>query len=135
MVDLDHFKKVNDTNGHLSGDVVLKAVAGAIRDAVRHYDCVGRFGGEEFVVLLPDVDEADVRAMAERIREAIAALCVQVEVSGTAVVIDGLSASIGVATYPDAGAALDRLLEAADKALYSAKSTGRNKVVSVGDLS
>ncbi|MEC3982505.1 GGDEF domain-containing protein [Amycolatopsis sp. H20-H5] len=134
MVDLDHFKRINDRHGHLGGDTVLKAVATTLRDAVRDYDSVGRFGGEEFVVLLPDIREIDVLTVAERIREAIAGLTVRITDGESAKLIDGLSASIGVATYPDAGAALDRLLQAADKALYSAKSSGRNKVVSIMDV-
>ncbi|MFD9891145.1 diguanylate cyclase [Amycolatopsis sp. NPDC059027] len=134
MVDLDHFKRINDQFGHLGGDAVLRAVAGTIKGAVRDYDSVGRFGGEEFVVLLPDIRETDVRTVAERVREAVAGLSVEIADGSRAKVIDGLSASIGVATYPAAGAALDRLLQAADKALYSAKRSGRNKVVCIADV-
>jgi diguanylate cyclase (GGDEF)-like protein len=131
MLDLDHFKQVNDTYGHLAGDAVLKAVANAITSAVRgHGDAVGRFGGEEFVVLLPDIGHGDIAAVAERIRRAIATL--DVPIGHTAVT--GLSASIGIAVYPTAGTALQRLLDAADTALYHAKATGRNKVVHVADL-
>ncbi|SDY05688.1 diguanylate cyclase (GGDEF) domain-containing protein [Amycolatopsis xylanica] len=127
MIDLDHFKRINDTHGHLAGDAVLKAVATAITDSVRDYDSVGRFGGEEFVVLLPDVTRTDVITVAERVRASIEVLTV----ATTATVIDDLSASIGVAMYPDAGAAVERLLQAADEALYQAKSLGRNRVVSL----
>lgn len=134
MIDLDHFKRINDEHGHLAGDAVLRAVAATITGAVRDYDSVGRFGGEEFVVLLPDIGEADVVGVAERIREAIAELRVTVPDGETTKVIAGLSASIGVATYPDAGAAVERLLQAADKALYSAKRAGRNRVVSIMDV-
>ncbi|MFC4081161.1 GGDEF domain-containing protein [Amycolatopsis samaneae] len=134
MVDLDRFKRINDQYGHLGGDAVLRAVAGTIKGAVRDYDSVGRFGGEEFVVLLPDIRETDVRTVAERVREAVAGLSVEITDGSRAKVIDGLSASIGVATYPAAGAALDRLLQAADKALYSAKSGGRNRVVCIADV-
>lgn len=134
MVDLDYFKLINDSYGHLVGDQVLKAVAAAITSAVRDYDSVGRFGGEEFVVLLPDIAEADVIMVAERIREAIAELQVEIADGDDRMVIKDLSASIGVATYPNAGAAVERLLQAADKALYNAKDTGRNKVVSIMDV-
>jgi diguanylate cyclase (GGDEF)-like protein len=134
MVDLDHFKRINDQHGHLAGDTVLRAVAAAITSAVREYDSVGRFGGEEFVVLLPNIQEHDVRAVAERIRHAIGCLTVEVPTGTGATLIDDLSASIGVATYPDAGSAIDRLIQAADQALYSAKNTGRNKVVSIMDV-
>jgi diguanylate cyclase (GGDEF)-like protein len=129
MIDLDHFKLINDAHGHLAGDTVLRAIATTIKNAVRDYDSVGRFGGEEFVVLLPDIGPAAVLAVAERIRAAIAALEVEYEDGSQVRVIDALSASIGVATYPDGGTAVDRLLQAADKALYRAKDAGRNKVV------
>jgi diguanylate cyclase (GGDEF)-like protein len=135
MLDLDHFKSVNDVYGHLAGDVVLKAVATAITGEVREYDAVGRFGGEEFVVLLLGVDECEVLAIAERIRQAIARLEVDVVARDGITAVCGLSASIGVALYPDAGTVLERLLHAADTALYQAKNTGRNKVVSIAAVS
>ncbi|GAA1973826.1 GGDEF domain-containing protein [Amycolatopsis minnesotensis] len=130
MIDLDHFKRINDTHGHLAGDAVLKAVAAAITEAVRTSDCVGRFGGEEFVVLLPRVGRADVERIAERVRGAISALEVAIEEhEGAASTITGLSASIGAALYPEAGTVLDRVVRAADTALYEAKRGGRNRVV------
>jgi diguanylate cyclase (GGDEF)-like protein len=129
MIDLDHFKLINDEHGHLAGDAVLRSIATTIKNAVRDYDSVGRFGGEEFVVLLPDIGPAAVLAVAERIRAAIAALEVEYEDGSQVRVIGTLSASIGVATYPDGGTAVERLLQAADKALYRAKDAGRNKVV------
>jgi diguanylate cyclase (GGDEF)-like protein len=128
MVDLDHFKRVNDTYGHLVGDEVLKAVAGTMRRNVRDYDTVGRFGGEEFVVLLPGLRDVDVLAIAERIRHAITQLRVPLP-DGDAV-LSTLSASIGVAVYPDTASGLDELVRAADTALYRAKRGGRNRVVS-----
>jgi diguanylate cyclase (GGDEF)-like protein len=131
MLDLDHFKDVNDSYGHLAGDVVLKAVATAIKDQVRDYDSVGRFGGEEFVVLLPGISEDDVLAVAERIREAVLSLEIDVVTAEGLAAVRGLSVSIGVAVCPDAGTILERLLHAADAALYQAKNTGRNKVVSI----
>ncbi len=131
MLDLDHFKQVNDTYGHLAGDAVLKAVAQSIISAVRgRGDAVGRFGGEEFVVVLPGITEPDIGPVAERIRRAISAL----KVPAGQLSITGLSASIGIAVYPTAGTSLQRLLDAADTALYHAKATGRNKVVHVADL-
>ncbi|MEV4056128.1 GGDEF domain-containing protein [Amycolatopsis sp. NPDC049688] len=131
MLDLDHFKQVNDTYGHLAGDSVLKAVAQSIISAVRgRGDAVGRFGGEEFVVLLPGIAEPDIGRVAERIRRAISTL----KVPAGQLSITGLSASIGIAVYPTAGTSLQRLLDAADTALYHAKATGRNKVVHVADL-
>ena len=128
MVDLDHFKRVNDTYGHLAGDEVLKAVAGTVRRSVRDYDSVGRFGGEEFVVLLPGLRDGDVLAIAERIRRAISQLRVPLPSCDTT--LSALSASIGVAVYPDAASGVDGLVHAADTALYRAKRAGRNRVVS-----
>jgi diguanylate cyclase (GGDEF)-like protein len=131
MLDLDHFKGVNDSYGHLAGDAVLKAVASAITDEVRDYDSVGRFGGEEFVVLLPRIPERDVLAVAERIRAAVMSLEIDVVTTDGVRAVTGLSVSIGVALYPTAGTIVERLLHAADSALYQAKNTGRNKVVSL----
>lgn len=133
MVDLDHFKRVNDTHGHLAGDSVLKAVGNLLRAEVRDYDVVGRFGGEEFAVLLPDITEHQAIAIAERIRAAVTKLEVEVAIEDHQVAtISGLSVSIGVAVCPDSGTVVDRLLLAADTALYKAKNDGRNTVVSVG---
>ncbi|WP_434533390.1 diguanylate cyclase [Amycolatopsis carbonis] len=125
MIDLDHFKRINDTYGHLTGDEVLAAVAVAIAEAVRQSDTVGRFGGEEFVVLLPATGGTPVLAIAERVRVAVGEL--SVVVGGTARV-SGLSVSVGVAGYPDAGDTLDQVLRSADAALYRAKDAGRNRV-------
>jgi diguanylate cyclase (GGDEF)-like protein len=129
MIDLDHFKTINDRFGHLAGDEVLKAVATAIAAEVRDSDGVGRFGGEEFVVHLPDAALPDVWAIAERIRESIAGLAVEHVVNGQTVRIDGVSASIGISMYPAAGLALEDLVQAADAALYTAKREGRNRIV------
>ena len=129
IVDLDHFKKVNDTYGHVAGDAVLKAVADAISGEVRDYDSVGRFGGEEFVVLLPGMSEDDGVGVAERIRHAVTQLVVEAPVEGRTTIIRNLSASIGVSTFPQAGDDIEPLLLAADAALYQAKNSGRNRVV------
>jgi diguanylate cyclase (GGDEF)-like protein len=133
MVDLDHFKRVNDSHGHLAGDHVLKAVGDLLRAEVRDYDVVGRFGGEEFAVLLPDITEQHAVAIAERIRKAVTELEVDVQIEDHRVTtVSGLSVSIGVAVCPDSGTVVDRLLLAADTALYKAKNDGRNTVVSSG---
>ncbi|MGW4523194.1 diguanylate cyclase [Amycolatopsis sp. NPDC004378] len=128
MIDLDHFKRINDTYGHLTGDDVLAAVAVAISGSVRQGDTVGRFGGEEFVVLLPGIGRADVLGIAERVRVAVGELNVVISTGSGTVRVSGLSVSIGVAQYPDAGPALDDVLRAADAALYRAKEAGRNRV-------
>ncbi|MDN5861520.1 MAG: GGDEF domain-containing protein, partial [Pseudonocardia sp.] len=132
VLDLDRFKQINDRHGHLVGDFVLAAVADAVRAEVRTEDVIGRFGGEEFVVLLGDVDAdggyARAEAAAERIRRRVAGLRVGVPgPAGTNAVVD-LTVSIGGALYPGDGADLVRLLEAADAAMYQAKNTGRNRV-------
>jgi diguanylate cyclase (GGDEF)-like protein len=128
MIDLDHFKRINDTYGHLTGDDVLAAVAVAISGSVRQDDTVGRFGGEEFVVLLPGIGRADVLAIAERVRVAVGELNVVISTGGGTVRVSGLSVSIGVARHPDAGPTLDDILRSADAALYRAKEAGRNRV-------
>ena len=131
MVDLDHFKRVNDTYGHLAGDAVLKSVATAVKGQVRADDAVGRFGGEEFVVLLPGVDEAGALVVAERIRKTVGALYVMSPQDGMP--IAGLTCSIGVAVHRSCGTTMERLLLAADTAVYRAKRTGRNRVVTTVD--
>ncbi|WP_086857307.1 GGDEF domain-containing protein [Amycolatopsis lexingtonensis] len=128
MIDLDHFKKINDTYGHLTGDDVLAAVAVAITGSVRQGDTVGRFGGEEFVVLLPGIGDADVLAIAERVRAAVGELNVVISTGSGTVRVSGLSVSIGVARHPGTGLTLDDVLRSADAALYRAKEAGRNRV-------
>ena len=132
VLDLDHFKLVNDRFGHLVGDQVLAAVAASLRDEVRDEDLVGRFGGEEFVVLLKGTDGDDprsgARAVAERIRERIAALRVAVAGPQETAIVEGLTVSIGGATTSRDGTDLATLLEIADAAMYEAKRAGRNLV-------
>lgn len=129
MVDLDRFKKVNDTYGHVAGDAVLRTVAMTITGQLRAYDSVGRWGGEEFVVLLPQIPGDDARDVAERIRVAVGALTVTVTVSESTHVITDLSASVGVACFPDAATTVDGLVHVADERMYQAKRAGRNTVV------
>jgi diguanylate cyclase (GGDEF)-like protein len=121
IIDLDHFKTVNDRFGHLVGDATLRAVAGELGRILRTYDLIGRFGGEEFVILVPDTSLEGVVQLAERARAMIAALTVPGHDAA-------LSASFGVtaavAGQPDA----DTLLRQADEALYRAKANGRNRV-------
>ncbi len=130
MLDLDHFKQVNDRYGHLAGDRVLCEVSNAIRHAVRSYDLVGRWGGEEFAVLLPGVAVEDVHAAAERIRTEVAELTVTtLDRTNTEVQIDGLTVSIGAGVYPDTAFELSPLLLATDDALLRAKEMGRNRTI------
>jgi diguanylate cyclase (GGDEF)-like protein len=132
VLDLDHFKLVNDQHGHLVGDQVLAAVAEAVRAEVRDDDLVGRFGGEEFVVLLRGDEGAGSRsaaeAVAERIRLRVAGLRVRGPGLHDPYVVDHLTVSIGGATLPDDGQDLGGLLEAADAAMYQAKHAGRNQI-------
>ncbi|MFI7676258.1 diguanylate cyclase [Actinophytocola sp. NPDC049390] len=129
LVDLDHFKRVNDGYGHLAGDIVLRAVAEAIKHSVRGHDMVGRYGGEEFAIVLPGLGADDACEAAERVRAAIAELAVTVpDLDGETQVIRGLTASVGAAVYPDHGTERTSLLLAADAALYDAKTEGRDRV-------
>jgi len=136
VLDIDHFKAVNDRFGHLAGDDVLAAVGAALRAEVRDHDLVGRFGGEEFVVLLPDLphgaEHVAVHAVADRIRRRVSALMVTVGAPEGARTIDGLTISVGGALHPAAGTSLDLVLRAADAALYTAKREGRNLVRMAG---
>ncbi len=131
VLDLDHFKTVNDLYGHLAGDQVLAAVADALRSEVRERDLVGRFGGEEFVILLVGQrggGETDLGAVAERIRARVAALVVDVTTADGTQRITELSVSVGGALHPGGRGDLAGLLRIADTALYSAKHAGRNRV-------
>jgi diguanylate cyclase (GGDEF)-like protein len=134
MLDLDHFKTVNDTYGHLTGDLALAAVADALRSGLRDYDVAGRFGGEEFAVLLPHTGQDEATAIAERLREQIAALNIPARGHGAGEQPLRLTISIGVATVSHSRRDLDDLLAAADHALYQAKRSGRNKVCVVSDV-
>ncbi|HEX2133549.1 MAG TPA: GGDEF domain-containing protein [Actinophytocola sp.] len=128
MIDLDHFKRINDTYGHLAGDDALRAVAHTITEQVRGYDLVGRFGGEEFVVLLPATDPPHLVSIAERIRDRIAALVLPVRANHGTVLLRDITASIGIAVHPNHGDQLEQLFTAADTALLDAKKAGRNQV-------
>ena len=121
LLDLDHFKQVNDQYGHAAGDQVLASVGAALRSVVRDRDFAGRNGGEEFAVLLPDTDIAAALDIAERIRATIA----EVTLPGTDVPV---TVSVGVAGFPDHASTLERLDRLADAALYVAKRQGRNRV-------
>ena len=124
MLDLDRFKRINDTHGHQLGDQVLETVAGVLRDASRETDVAGRWGGEEFLVALPGTMLEDAREVAERLREQIRATPVPLPDGGSLTV----TASIGLATR-EPGEALDDLVLRADEALYAAKAAGRDCVV------
>ncbi len=123
MIDIDNFKQFNDRYGHLVGDAILRQVSKTIRDAVRQIDFIGRYGGEEIVVILAETGREQANFAAERIRQAITAEVIRVYDEEIRVTV-----SIGVATFPDNALNMQNLIELADQALYLAKETGKNRV-------
>jgi len=124
MIDLDHFKNVNDRYGHQAGDKVLRETAGVFKEGLRAVDLLGRYGGEEFLALLPHTGLTEVAGTAERLRRRLERHVFPVSEAGLKI-----TASIGVASYPAAGIdSADALVHAADEALYQAKQAGRNRV-------
>jgi len=124
MLDIDYFKNINDTYGHKAGDIVLQQLSRILRDTLRSVDIIGRMGGEEFAVLLPETDLQQALEVAERLREIVAAADV-VREAGLPL---HFTVSIGVVTLKQKDVNLDMLLNQADRALYEAKASGRNKV-------
>ncbi|MCG8615209.1 MAG: diguanylate cyclase [Desulfobacterales bacterium] len=133
MVDIDHFKKINDTYGHGAGDKVLKQIAGALSDIARSSDIVARYGGEEFAVVAPGADMTLARNLAERLRQGIASMTFNTEEQPISCTVSiGISDTSGQARF-DADA-YEIMLGSADKALYQAKASGRNAVRAYGDI-
>jgi two-component system, cell cycle response regulator len=126
LFDIDNFKHVNDTHGHDAGDDVLRELAARTKHSVRSVDLAARWGGEEFVVVMPETDLANAAAVAERLRLAVANQPFTVRASGAKL---NVTISIGVAAAIAGRDHRDRLLKRADDALYSAKSVGRNRVI------
>jgi len=124
MLDIDHFKAINDTYGHATGDIVLQTLSHILRETLRSVDIIGRWGGEEFAILLPETDAQEAAEIAERLREVID----HAKVTLTTGLLLHFTVSIGIATLKDKDANIDILLNNADEALYQAKATGRNKV-------
>ena len=124
MLDIDLFKQVNDTYGHKSGDIVLKRMAAVCRETLREIDIIGRVGGEEFAILLPETDKAEAAEVAERLRAVLANQKVPLE-AGIPI---QFTVSIGVASRVSKQDNIDMLLNLADEALYQAKKYGRNRV-------
>jgi len=131
LVDIDHFKNVNDTHGHLAGDVVLREVARRMDKKARSVDRVMRYGGEEFAILMLEGDSDVARRLADGVRVSIEADAVP---TGGDLVLP-LTISAGVADFPRDANGANELIAAADKALYAAKEGGRNRVVTFRDIS
>lgn len=130
MIDIDYFKRINDTYGHQTGDAVICRLAESLLGSIRECDHVGRYGGEEFLMILPDSSVRIGSALAECIRQSVS----QLQIANDAGTIS-LTVSIGVAGFPDDGEDVESLLRSADKALYHAKNNGRNRVDSLGENS
>jgi diguanylate cyclase (GGDEF)-like protein len=127
MLDVDHFKKFNDSQGHQAGDACLRRIAAAVAPCTRGLtDTAARYGGEEFAIILPDSPFDAGRAVAERVRQAVARCAIPHPAAGPPGIV---TASLGVATVlPTAGGVPASLIETADKCLYAAKRSGRNRV-------
>jgi diguanylate cyclase (GGDEF)-like protein len=125
LIDIDNFKSINDQYGHLVGDEVLREVSGLIKDSIRTYDILGRYGGEEFLIVLPDTNLDDARNLAERIR-----LNIKENLLLKSEVLHGklLTISLGVTRMKDTDLSVDDIIKRADDGLYKAKNTGRDKV-------
>jgi diguanylate cyclase (GGDEF)-like protein len=126
LADLDDFKKINDTYGHICGDFVLQAIVSGMINSIREYDILGRYGGEEFLIIMPEIQKQAAVDVANRIRRNIEAH--EIELKGGERV--AVTASFGVASYAEDGHSPDDLLIKADERLYKAKWTGKNRVVS-----
>ncbi len=126
LLDIDHFKKINDTYGHFAGDAVLRETAARLRNNMRPYDHIGRYGGEEFLVVLPNCDLEQAAMQAERLRA---------KLNASSMIVDGaelhVSASFGVTVSDGSERSPDLFVRVADEALYKAKANGRNRVVSL----
>jgi diguanylate cyclase (GGDEF)-like protein len=129
MMDIDYFKKLNDSYGHRAGDEVLKKIGAIIAENIRAIDIAARYGGEEFVAILPETTCQGAAATAERIRHAVGSTVLDVE--GVQIT---LTLSIGVASFPEDATHRELLIETADRALYAAKHTGRNRVCTIHDI-
>jgi diguanylate cyclase (GGDEF)-like protein len=129
MIDVDHFKRFNDTFGHEAGDMVLQELGKFLRHNVRGSDVACRYGGEELTLILPESSLENSETFAEKIREGVKHLNVKSRHQS----LDGITISIGVAVFPQDGLTYEQLLESADGALYRAKKAGRDRVILASD--
>lgn len=129
MIDLDHFKKVNDTYGHEAGDNVLKAIAATLSTETRRGDFASRYGGEEFVVVMPNIDKPVAYERAEKLRNTLNSLYIPYGIYSLTITI-----SMGIASYPTNGLTRESILRAADKAMYAAKEAGRDHILSYDQI-
>src|SRR5262249_31945545 len=129
VTDIDHFKSVNDTYGHAVGDHVIRGLGEVLRGLKRETDIVGRFGGEEFCILCEETDAKGAQQLAERVRDEL-----KKRVFGSEIAKRKVTASLGVAQFPDDAKSDKQLFELADKALYLAKQTGRDRVCTAKKL-
>ena len=127
MIDADDFKKYNDASGHQAGDALLKRFGVIFKESLRRVDCAARYGGDEFIVLLPEIEATGALEVAERLRQRVVA-----ETTGEPERVP-VSLSIGVAAFPEHGETLEAIVASADSALYEGKRCGRNRVVFAGD--
>ena len=125
MMDVDHFKAINDTFGHLKGDDVLRELAKILKDSIRTYDVVGRYGGEEFMIILPDTNLENAAKLAERIRQKVESdLGNKSNLSAS----NSVTISLGLTGMRDDDTSFETIIKRADEALYRAKESGRNRV-------
>ena len=127
MIDVDHFKSINDHHGHIAGDQILREIAKIIKENIREIDIAGRYGGEEFCVILPDTDIGGAQYAAERIRQATQTSLLKAYDTKIHTTV-----SIGIATFPKDGVMMQELIDKADWALYRAKKLGRNRICTFG---
>ncbi|MEK7741849.1 MAG: GGDEF domain-containing protein, partial [Nitrospirota bacterium] len=125
MIDIDRFKSINDEFGHLVGDEVLREVSVRIKNSIRIYDVLGRYGGEEFLILLPDTDFDNTRSLAERIRENVKA---DMFLATDMPLHIHITISSGIARMTDGDSSIDDIIKRADEGLYKAKNSGRDRV-------
>ncbi len=131
ILDIDNFKNLNDSFGHLFGDEILKTTTSVIRRCVRIIDIAARYGGEEFAIILPTTDKNDAGIIAERIRTEVESAVCLVKDTGTTL---NVTVSLGIASFPDDSSTAEELINNADRALYRAKNQGKNKVVIYGSI-